>query len=160
MLNRSFMSGRPSVRLGGPEAHVGGEDAGEDLADERRPRRRADRDARFRIPEVVDAERPRQDGLRRLDHGGHRRDPLGLRLQEIGPVVLVSEQDRVDAAGLQVLDVADDRVDQLGHAAVGVVERRPRQRADMGHADDRLLLSAEELQSHGILPARNGTDRQ
>ena len=65
MLKRSFMSVAAEIAaqaqragaIGLPQAHVGGEEAGEDLAHEARAGGRGDGDAGDRVPQIVDAER-------------------------------------------------------------------------------------------------------
>ena len=112
------MSSRPRWRRsaqrraqsGLPKPHVGGEQAGENLAHEARPGHRADRDARDRVPEIIDAERGLEMRLGGLHYGRHRRDALGRRLEDIGAIVLVAEHHGVDAARLQALDVARSRL--------------------------------------------------
>src|SRR5271167_4847993 len=79
-----------------PQPHVGGEDAGEDLAYETRSRRRADGDAGDRVPEIIDAEGNLEMGLRGLDHRGHRRDALRRRLEVVRAIVFVAEHNRID----------------------------------------------------------------
>ena len=135
--------------IGAPKPHVGGEDAGEDLAHEARSGRGADGDAGDRVPEIVDAEGDLEMGLRGLDHRGHRRHPLGRRREDVGAIVLIAEHDRIDAARLQIVDVGDDAFDQLRDAAVRVIERRAGEGADVGHGDDDFRLVAEEVENHG-----------
>jgi hypothetical protein len=104
-----------AVRL--PDAHVGGEYAGEDLAHEAGAGRSRDRDARLRVPEIVDAERHFQCGLHRRYHGRHRRHAFRSGFEQVWAVVLVAEHDGVDAARLQLLHIGEHAVDELRHAA-------------------------------------------
>ena len=87
-----------------------------------------------------------------LDHRGHRRHAFRRRREEVRAIVLVAEHDRIDPAGLQILDILDDAFDQLCHAAVRVIERRAGQSADVGHGDDDFGLFAEEVENHGLRP--------
>ena len=90
--------------------------------------------------------------LRGLNDGGHRGHALGRRLEDIGPVVLVAEHDRIDAARLQGLDVLEHAFDQLQDAAIRIIERRARKGADMGHGDHDFRLVAEKLEHHAKFP--------
>ncbi len=100
------------------------------------------------IPEIIDAERDLEMGLRGLNHGGHRGHAFGRRLEHIGTIVLVAEHDRIDAARLQGLDILEHAFDQLQDAAVRVIERRAGQGADMRHGDHDFRLVAEEVEDH------------
>ena len=138
--------------IGLPEPHVGREQAGEDLAHEACAGRGGDGDAGERIPEIIDAERDLEMRLDRLHDGGHAGQAFRRRLEDIGAVVLVAEHDGVDAARLQSVDILEHAFDQLGDAAVRVIERRAGQGADMGHGDHDFRLVAQEVENHAEIP--------
>ena len=143
---------RGARAIGAPKPHVGGEEAGEDLAREARPGHRADRHARDRVPEIIDAERRLEMRFGGLDDGGHRRKALGRRFEDIGAIVLVAEHHGVDAARLQALDVGNRAFDQLVEPAVRVVKRRAGQGADVNHGDHDFFRIAKEVEHHGLFP--------
>jgi hypothetical protein len=121
---------RPHVRL--PRA-------GGDLADEGRAGSGADREGAARVPQEVDAER---HAVRPAlgDDAGHRGGGLKSGLELVGPVVLVAEEDRVEPRAEQRVHVPADASDRAGQACLGVVQRRPRQRGDVRHRDQRLAV--------------------
>ena len=135
-----------AVTIRHPEPHVGGIDAGEDFAHEFGARGGGDRDARHRIPQVVHAEGHTDAITQEGDDCAHRGDGADRRLQRIGPVVLVAEHDRIDAAILQRLQIHRGLLDEAVHAGLLVIQRRARQGADMHHADDDFLLAVKEIE--------------
>ena len=91
-------------------------------------------------------------GLHGLDHRSHRRHALGRRREDVGAIVLIAEHDRVDSARLQGLDVLDYAFDQPVETALGVVERRAGQGADVRHSDHDFRLVAQEFENHERSP--------
>jgi len=100
------------------------------------------------VPQIVDAEGDLERGLERRHHRRHARDAFRRRGEAIGSVVLIAEHDGVDAALLQFFDISRGVFDQPVHAAIGVVQRRSRQRPDMSHRDDDFASRAEKIERH------------
>src|SRR5439155_15179654 len=128
-------------------------DARRHLAYERGARDGRDGHGGLRIPEVVDSERPvARSDLR--DDPGHHRDAFERRLELVRTVALVAEEDCVESRASQDLDVPANGLDDRVGPSPLVVQRRPRQRRQVRHCDDR-LLDAEvvfQLERHSHIP--------
>ena len=135
-----------------PQTHVGIVDPGEDFTREDGIRRDGQRHGCHRVPEIVDTVGNAQRTLDRRDDGRHGREALRRGLQQVRPVAFVAEHDGIDAAGLESFEITCDMVDDGLHAAIGVVERCPRQRQEMGHRDDGFARARTVLQPGHDVP--------
>ena len=99
---------------------------------------------RARVPEHVDAERHGDPVTQPPDDVRHRRGRRVVDPQLVRPVVLVAEHHRVEAGGLQGAQVGAGVGEDALDAPRLVVQRGPRQRAQVHHRDDR-LAGAEDL---------------
>ena len=141
---------RPEVGL--HQAEIALEDPGEDLADEGGAGRACDREARDRVPDEVDTERPGDEVTHLTDDRRHACGNLGPDVHLIRQVRLVAEQKSVDTGRLQRLEVAFDGLHEVSHPGCAIVAGATRHRRKVEHRDDRLVHAEHSTQqSHAGL---------
>ena len=149
-----------STRVRGPDAHVGGIGAGENLAHKPRPRSRGHGKAGLRVPKHIDAKGYGDFIAQAANHIGHSRRGCGVDLQFIGPVVFVTKHHRIEPGGLQGVQISAGVGQNAFDATVSIIERRAGRRAQVYHGNDGFVGPENVLKArHLFLPDRGTLSR-